>query len=98
MDKVNEPDGKIVVPSISMGIGLHAGEVVVGNIGSEKRAQYGIIGSAVNLASRIQNQAKGGEVVISPSIYRHFHPDLVVKREFETQLKGIKEPITLYAI
>ena len=98
MDKVNEPDGKIVVPSISIGIGLHAGDVVVGNIGSEKRAQYGIIGSAVNLASRIQNQAKGGEVVISPSIYRHFHPDLVVKREFETQLKGIKEPITLYAI
>lgn len=98
MDKVNVPDGKIVVPSISMGIGLHAGDVVVGNIGSEKRAQYGIIGSAVNLASRIQNQAHGGEVVISPSIYRHVHPDLVVKREFEIQLKGIKEPITLYAI
>ena len=98
MDKVNVPDGKIVVPSISMGIGLHAGDVVVGNIGSEKRAQYGIIGSAVNLASRIQNQAQGGEVVISPSIYRHVHPDLVVKREFETQLKGIREPITLYVI
>jgi class 3 adenylate cyclase len=98
MDKVNVPDGKIVVPSISMGIGLHAGDVVVGNIGSEKRAQYGIIGSAVNLASRIQNQAQGGEVVISPSIYRQVFPDVVVKREFETQLKGIKEPITLYAI
>ncbi len=67
-------------------------------LGSEKRAQYGIIGSAVNLASRIQNQAQGGEVVISPSIYRHVHPDSIVKREFETQLKGIQEPITLYAI
>jgi adenylate cyclase len=98
MDKVNAPDRKIVVPSINVGIGLHAGEVVVGNIGSEKRAQYGIIGSAVNLASRIQNQAQGGEVVISPSIYHHVHPDLVVKREFKTKLKGIQEPIMLYAI
>jgi len=77
---------------------LHAGDVVVGNIGSEKRAQYGIIGSAVNLASRIQTQAQGGEVVTSASIYHHVRQDLVVKREFETQLKGIKEPITLYAI
>jgi class 3 adenylate cyclase len=98
MDKVNVPDGKIAVPSISMGIGLHAGEVVVGNIGSENRAKYGIIGSAVNLASRIQTQAQGGEVVISPAIYRHVHMDLVVKRKFESQLKGIQEPIMLYAI
>ena len=98
MGKVNVSDGKMAVPPLNLGVGLHAGEVVVGNIGSENRAKYGIIGSAVNLASRIQTQAQGGEVVISPSIYRHVHPDLVVKREFETQLKGIQEPITLYAI
>lgn len=98
MDRVNAPDGKIMVPFISMGIGLHAGDVVVGNIGSETRAQYGIIGSAVNLASRIQNQAQGGEVVISPAIFRQMYPDLAIGREFQTQLKGIPEPITLYAI
>jgi adenylate cyclase len=98
MCRVNVPDGKMAVPLLNLGVGLHAGEVVVGNIGSKNRAKYGIIGSAVNLASRIQTQAQGGEVVISASIYRHVHPDLVVKREFETQLKGIQEPITLYAI
>ena len=98
MNKVNVPDGKIVVPAISMGIGLHAGDVVVGNIGSEKRAQYGIIGSAVNLASRIQTQAQGGEVVISASIYGQVRQELLVKRQFDTQLKGIQGPITLYVI
>jgi class 3 adenylate cyclase len=98
MGKVNVADGKMAVPPLNLGVGLHAGEVVVGNIGSENRAKYGIIGSAVNLASRIQTQAQGGEVVISASIYRQVHQDLVVNREFETQLKGIQEPITLYAI
>ena len=52
-------------PALHMGIGLHAGDVVVGNIGSESRAKYGIIGSAVNLTHRIQGQAQGGEVVVS---------------------------------
>jgi len=98
MGKVNVSAGKMAVPPLSLGVGLHAGEVVVGNIGSENRAKYGIIGSAVNLAGRIQTKAQGGEVVISASIYRQVHQDLVAKREFETQLKGIQEPITLYAI
>ena len=98
MGKVNVSDGKMAVPPLNLGVGLHAGEVVVGNIGSENRAKYGIIGSAVNLASRIQTQAQGGEVVISPSIYRQVHQDLLVKRQFDTQLKGIQGPITLYVI
>jgi adenylate cyclase len=98
MGEVNIPDGKMAAPPLNLGVGLHAGEVVVGNIGSENRVKYGIIGSAVNLASRIQSQAQGGEIVISPPIYRHVYQDLVVKREFKTKLKGIQEPIMLYAI
>ena len=98
MSKVNVSDAEMAVHPLNLGVGLHAGEVVVGNIGSENRAKYGIIGSAVNLASRIQMQAQGGEVIISESIYHHLHHDLVVKRGFEAQLKGIQGVITLYAI
>jgi adenylate cyclase len=98
MSKVNISDVEMAVPPLNLGVGLHAGEVVVGNIGSENRAKYGIIGSAVNLASRIQMQAQGGEVIISESIYHYLHHDLVVKREFEAQLKGIQGVITLYTI
>ena len=85
-------------PALEMGIGLHAGEVVVGNIGSESRAKYGIVGSAVNLTHRIQGQAKGGEVVVSEAVWRHAGRYLAVQREFQTRLKGIQEPVTLYVV
>jgi adenylate cyclase len=86
------------LPPIQMGIGLHTGEVVAGHIGSESRAKYGIVGSAVNLAHRIQGQAGRGEVVISQDVYRLVQPEVRVTREFEVRLKGIQDPITLYAV
>ncbi len=86
------------LPALHMGIGLHAGEVVVGNIGSESRAKYGIIGAAVNLTHRIQGQAQGGEVVVSEMVFHHSEETLAVKRTFETTLKGIAHPVTLYVV
>ena len=85
-------------PPLHIGIGLHVGEVVVGNIGSLKRAKYGIIGSPVNLTHRIQGQAQAGEVMISEAVL-HRSPELLsVHRTFETHLKGIAHPVTLYAV
>jgi len=85
-------------PPLRLGIGLHAGEVVVGNIGSKTRAKYGIIGAAVNLTHRIQGQAKGGEVVVSETVFHHCQETLAVKRTFETTLKGIAHPVRLYVV
>ncbi len=85
-------------PALHMGIGLHAGEVVVGNIGSESRAKYGIIGAAVNLTHRIQGQAQGGEVVVSEMVFHHCEETVAVRRTFQTTLKGIAHPVTLYVV
>jgi class 3 adenylate cyclase len=85
-------------PQIKIGIGLHAGEAVVGNIGSEKRAKYGIIGAAVNLTHRIQGVAHGGEVVVSEEVYRHGGEGFPLERSFQTHLKGIKDLTTLYVL
>ena len=81
-----------------MGVGLNAGQVVVGNIGSEVRAKYGIVGSAVNLTQRIQEVAKGGEVAISSSIYGYSQHYVHIKKSFDVQLKGFHQTVNLYVI
>jgi class 3 adenylate cyclase len=98
MGPCNEEMKKERLPEIKMGIGLNAGQVVVGNIGSETRAKYGIVGSAVNLTQRIQQVAKGGEVIVTNSIYRYSREHLNIKKSFDVQLKGVQERITLYQI
>jgi adenylate cyclase len=53
------------LPEISMGIGLHTGVATIGYIGSDKRSEYTAIGDTVNLASRLQSNAGGGQILMS---------------------------------
>jgi class 3 adenylate cyclase len=98
MGPFNDDMRKEGLPELEMGIGLNAGQVVVGNIGSEARAKYGIVGSAVNLTERIQKVAKGGDVIVSNSIYRYTHENLNIKKSFDVELKGVQGRIALYQI
>jgi class 3 adenylate cyclase len=67
-----------------MGIGINVGDAVVGNIGSEVRAKYGIVGPAVNITNRIQAESKGGQILVSESVYRYLQRDLRVKLIFDS--------------
>jgi adenylate cyclase len=86
------------LPEVRIGIGINAGPVIIGNIGSEDRIKYGIVGSAVNVTQRIQEHARPGEIVVTPPVLTNAGNRVDVHRCFETRLKGIKEPVALCAI
>ncbi len=86
------------LPALAMGIGIHTGEVIVGNIGSEKRAKYGIVGSAVNETDRIQSFAEGGAIIVSEQTYELVADRLVVVPKGQVSLKGLDAPRDLYEV
>ena len=98
MDRLNRQMDERDLPAIEMGIGVNCGPVVVGNIGSETRKKYGIVGASVNITQRIQGQSGAGEVVISGLVHDMIQADITVERTFSTSLKGVASPLQLYAV
>jgi len=98
MVSVNEENRKEGLPEVEMGIGVHTGQVVVGNIGSAERMKYGVVGSHVNLTSRIQSYTTGGQILISETTRQEVGQILKIGREMEVNAKGIDHPITLYEV
>jgi class 3 adenylate cyclase len=85
-------------PELRLGIGVHTGEVIVGNIGTETRAKYGIVGSDVNLTARIQSVAGAGKVVVSQETYRLLDGLIKVSGDFRVCLKGLEGDRELYEV
>ena len=74
MGSVNERNKESRLPEIAMGIGIHTGQVVLGNIGSPERLKYGVVGSHVNLTFRIQASSAGGQILVSDATRRGSSP------------------------
>ncbi|ERT08370.1 adenylate and Guanylate cyclase catalytic domain protein [Lyngbya aestuarii BL J] len=84
---------------LEMGIGINTGEVVVGNLGSEKRSKYGVVGSQVNLTYRIESYTTGGQIIISGTTLKEAGEDLIeIENQKLVQPKGVKRPITIYEV
>jgi adenylate cyclase len=98
MDQVNRWNRSRDFPEIAMGIGVHTGEVVVGNIGSERRAKYGVVGSNVNLTSRIESCTAGGQVLASGSTLEACQGILEIADRIEVSPKGIDGTVTLHNV
>ena len=95
MEAVNRWNGERDYPYLEMGIGLHTGEVIVGNIGSEKRTKYGVVGSNVNLCGRIESYTVGGQVLISPETREQVGAELEIAQEMTVYPKGVKGELLL---
>jgi len=83
---------------LDMGIGVNTGEVVVGNIGSEKRTKYGVIGNEVNLTYRIESYTTGGQIFISEPTLKKVGEIVKIRSEKQVLPKGIKHPINIYEV
>jgi adenylate cyclase len=93
MRGVNEHNRQNGWPEIDMGIALHTGEVVVGNIGSTKRSKYGVVGQMVNLTARIESFTVGGQVLVSPTLMSAVDHGLILGDEVKVHGKGMRRAL-----
>ena len=98
MPGINAAQRQKNLPELSMGIGINTGEVVVGNIGSEKRTKYGAVGSPINTTYRIESHTIGGQILISPSTYHKIQSYVLIQDTMEVRFKGIDQAVTLYDV
>jgi adenylate cyclase len=98
MDQVNAQNAKLGLPRIEMGVGLNTGEVVVGNIGSDRRAKYGVVGRHVNLASRIESYTIGGQILAAQSTIEDAGEGVQINGQTEIVAKGVTGPLTIYDV
>lgn len=83
---------------LNIGVGIHTGEAIVGNVGMADRMDYTAIGDAVNVAQRIQEKAPAGKVLISEAVYQVVRDSVDVTNCAEMKVKGRKQPVRTYEL
>jgi adenylate cyclase len=83
---------------INVGIGLHTGEATVGYIGSEQRSEYTAIGDAVNVASRLQSNALGGQILISEATVQACGTSFDLAQHEPLTVKNRLQPVPLFEV
>jgi adenylate cyclase len=83
---------------LAVGIGLQSGEVFAGNIGSDRRLEYTVIGDAVNTAARLCSEAGPGEILLGETLYQALQAPPAVTALPPLQLKGKAQPVAVYRV
>lgn len=101
LDKLKHKIDNKELPDTRIGIGLHAGEIVAGNVGTEKRRQYSVSGNPVIIAARIEelNKNYNSQILISEEVLERLEKS---KYNFETigpvKIKGREEPVIIHKL
>ena len=95
INRLNREDG---LPEISTGIALNTGDVIAGNIGSERRSKYGFVGHPMNVTSRIEDVTAGGEILIADSTLQSLKESYRTGECRELNVKGIDELLMVHQI
>jgi adenylate cyclase len=101
LKKVKKMSAEGIIPDTRIGIGLHSGEIISGNIGNEQRKQFSISGTPVIIASRLEqlNKRFGSEFLISEDVLSRISVGKSrVALVSEEPLKGFEKPIKVYSV
>ena len=98
MVRVNRRNAELGLPAVATGIGLNTGEVVVGNIGSEKRAKYGVVGHHVNFAARVESYTAGGQILVSDNTRAACNGIVEVRGAQAVRPKGFDEDVLIHDV
>jgi adenylate cyclase len=90
--------GGSVIPDVSVGFGINTGEVVVGNVGAMKHMEYTGMGSTVNLASRLESNAHGNQILISESTCEAVKSTFEIRPLPPIHVKGKLEEVTVFEV
>ena len=88
------------LPPINIGCGLHTGEAIIGNMGSEDRFDYTAMGDTVNLASRLEGLTKqyGADIIVSEATYQKVKDDFLFRKLDAVKVKGKNKPVIIYEL
>lgn len=98
MSEVNADNRANGLPEIAMGIGVDTGNVIAGTIGSERRMNYSVIGNAVNLASRLESTAMGGQILVSQRTLDQVAVPVRIDGALKVKVKGFCDPVSIFDI
>ncbi|MBN1501756.1 MAG: HAMP domain-containing protein [Spirochaetes bacterium] len=91
--EINRERSRNKLPVFEVGIGLHSGDVVAGNVGSKQRMDFACVGDAVNLTSRLCHAAAPGEIIVSEEMFKKAKGKYKHQKMEPLQLKGKTEKI-----
>lgn len=98
MDAVNKENEALGLAPMFMGIGINAGIVTAGALGSDLHFEYSVIGDEVNLTSRIEAQTLRGQILVGDQVYERVSEMVEVSQPNEIIVKGRTAPLKLYEI
>ncbi len=96
VEEMNHMSRKRNLMPLDIGVGLDSGTVIVGNMGSKMRMEFTAMGYAVNMASRLTDMARSGDILVSESVYGSIRDKVKAEKMAEVTIKGFGGPVTLY--